>query len=110
MPGVTCETPQGAFYLFPTIAPLLGKRTPKGVVVEDSEVSPLRPPRQLARPFQHRSTSQALCLYLLDECHLALVPGEAFGDGTCLRISYAASMESLKEACDRFERGVSLLQ
>jgi len=89
VPGVTCETPQGAFYLFPTIAPLLGKRTPKGVVVEDSE---------------------ALCLYLLDECHLALVPGEAFGDGTCLRISYAASMESLKEACDRFERGVSLLQ
>ncbi|KAL3921536.1 MAG: hypothetical protein SGPRY_004869, partial [Prymnesium sp.] len=89
VPGVSCETPQGAFYLFPTISPLFGKRTPAGVVIEDSE---------------------GLCLYLLEECHLALVPGEAFGDGNCLRISYAAAMECLVAACDSFERGVKLLK
>lgn len=54
--------------------------------------------------------AQSVCLYLLDECHLALVPGEAFGDGSCLRISYAAAMDSLKEACDRFEKGVAKLK
>jgi len=90
IPGVACPaTPQGAFYLFPTISALFGKRTPKGDVLEDAE---------------------STCLYLLDECHLALVPGEAFGDGNCLRISYAAAMEELKGACDRLERGVALLK
>jgi len=89
IPGVSCPTPQGAFYLFPTISALFGKRTPKGETLEDAET---------------------VCLYLLDECHLALVPGEAFGDGTCLRISYAAAMADLTEACDRFERGVARLK
>lgn len=38
------------------------------------------------------------------------MPGEAFGDGNCLRISYAAAMECLVAACDSFERGVKLLK
>ena len=42
VPGVSCATPQGAFYLFPTVSPLFGKRTPKGAVLEDAEVSRVR--------------------------------------------------------------------
>ena len=86
--GLPCPTPAGAFYLFPTISHLFGKATPNGVEV---------------------STAVAFCEYLLRECHLALVPGEAFGAPECLRISYAASMETLVEAMERMQKGVDAL-
>jgi len=88
MPHISCPTPQGAFYAFPTIAGLFGKRTPGGTTLHDSE---------------------GVCLYLLEDCHLALVPGEAFGDGSCLRISYAASIEELTKAMDIMEEGIKKL-
>ena len=50
------------------------------------------------------------CKYLLESEGLAIVPGAAFGDDTCVRFSYAASDESLAKACDRFERGVKSLR
>ena len=86
--GLLCPTPAGAFYLFPTISHLFGKATPNGVEV---------------------STAVAFCEYLLRECHLALVPGEAFGAPECLRISYAASMETLVDAMERMQKGIDAL-
>ena len=50
------------------------------------------------------------CKYLLESEGLAIVPGAAFGDDTCVRFSYAASDESLAKACERFERGVKSLR
>ena len=87
--GVLCPRPEGAFYLFPDISYYLGKKTPDGRTI---------------------STSEDLCLFLLEEHHVALVHGDAFGAPEGLRISYAASMDDLSEAMNRFEAGLSALQ
>lgn len=90
MPGVThAYEPQGAFYAFPTVRGCFGKRTPSGQLLSDAE---------------------GVCLYLLEHSLIALVPGEAFGDGDCLRISYAESMETLSASMDRMEAGLRALQ
>lgn len=86
--GVDCFTPGGAFYVFPDISTHLGKSTSKGNKLE---------------------TSTDLCLYLLDEFGLAVVPGDAFGEPNGLRMSYAAAMDDLKEALDRFKKGLDSL-
>ena len=86
--GITCPQPEGAFYLFPDISAFFGKTTPDGTVIEDSA---------------------ALCLFLLEEHDVALVPGSAFGGPDGLRISYAAGMDTLMTACDRIEAGLAAL-
>ena len=86
--GVTCPTPEGAFYLFPDVSGVLGRTAPDGTVID---------------------TSLALCAYLLDEHGVALVPGEAFGAPSGLRISYAAGMDTLMAAMDRIEAGIASL-
>ena len=83
--GVSCFTPGGAFYVFPNIAVYLGTRKPDGSAIV---------------------TSTDLCLYLLDEHGLALVPGDAFGEPNGIRLSYAASMNDLEEAMKRLEKGL----
>jgi aspartate aminotransferase len=86
--GVECFTPGGAFYVFPNISAHFGKSKPDGTVVE---------------------TSTDLCLYLLDEFGLAVVPGDAFGEPDGLRMSYAASVKDLEEAIQRFTKGLNSL-
>lgn len=86
--GVSCFTPGGAFYVFPDISAHLGKTKPNGETIE---------------------TSTDLCLYLLDEFGLAVVPGDAFGEPNGLRMSYAASVKDLEEAMKRFTQGLSSL-
>ncbi|MEX0845611.1 MAG: pyridoxal phosphate-dependent aminotransferase [Balneolaceae bacterium] len=86
--GVSCFTPGGAFYVFPDISPYIGKKKPDGAAID---------------------SSTDLCLYLLDECGLALVPGDAFGEPNGIRLSYAASMDDLEEAMKRFEKGLKSL-
>jgi len=86
--GVNCFTPQGAFYVFPDISAFLNTKTPGGSSI---------------------SSSTDLCLYLLDEFGLALVPGDAFGEPNGLRMSYAASMNELEEAMKRLEKGLQSL-
>ena len=81
-------TPEGAFYAFPTVRGCFGKTTPKGVRLTDAE---------------------GVCLYLLEDWLLALVPGEAFGDGDCVRLSYAASLETIADAMDKMEQGMKAL-
>ncbi len=80
--GITCPTPEGAFYVYPSIAGLIGKTTPKGTVIENDE---------------------AFATALLEESDVAVVFGAAFGLSPNFRVSYATSDEALKEACRRIQ-------
>jgi aspartate/methionine/tyrosine aminotransferase len=85
--GVTCYKPEGAFYLFPNISAYLHRHTDI-LKVENS--------------FD-------FAMYLLYEAHIAVVPGNAFGADDHIRISYATSMENLKEAAIRLRRALQKL-
>ncbi len=88
MPGVSCLLPQGAFYVFPNFSGVYGKRTPGGKAIGDSS---------------------ALAAYLLDDYKVASVPGVAFGDDACQRLSYATSMKNIEKGMDRIEQAVQAL-
>jgi aspartate aminotransferase len=77
MPGVTCAEPRGAFYAYPNV----------GVAIRNSIDS-----------------SVALAERLLAEANVAVVPGEAFGTGRHIRISYATSMRELERGLDRIQK------
>jgi len=87
IPGVQCATPKGAFYAFPHIGRLIGRRAPDG---------PL-------------ASATALAGYLLKEARTALVPGEAFGAPEYLRFSYATGMQSIVTGLDRIDEAVRRL-
>lgn len=78
--GITCPKPEGAFYVYPSIAGLIGKTTPKGTKITDDE---------------------AFAIALLEEKDVAVVFGAAFGLSPNFRVSYATSDEALKEALTR---------
>lgn len=82
IPGVKCNRPGGAFYVFPEIKSLLG-RSYDGVVLNGAA---------------------DLAKVLLEKAHVAIVPGVAFGDDTCFRLSYATSMDNIREGLDRIEQ------
>ena len=86
--GLTCPTPQGAFYVYPGCAALIGRKTPEGAVLESDE--------DVAR-------------YLLEAEGVAVVHGAAFGLEPYFRISYATSTEALAEACARIGRATRAL-
>jgi aspartate aminotransferase len=81
MEGVHANVPVGAFYVFPDISAFFGKSY-NGFKINNAD---------------------DLCLYLLSEALVALVTGDAFGDANCIRISYAASEETLTEAMNRIK-------
>lgn len=85
LPGIAVADPEGAFYAFFTIDDLVGRRTPSGVKIENSA---------------------SFCTALLDQGLVSLVPGSVFGCENAVRLSYAASMESLKEGLRRIEQFV----
>lgn len=85
--GISCPMPQGAFYTFPKISALFGRRAGGGAL----------------------SSSPAVVDYLLDAAGIALVPGEAFGADDHVRLSYAASMEALRTGLDRLDHAVQQL-
>ncbi len=80
--GVTCPTPEGAFYVYPSIAGLIGKTSPGGTKIDNDEI---------------------FAKALLEEKGVAVVFGAAFGLSPCFRVSYATSDEALKEACTRIQ-------
>lgn len=88
MPGVSCAAPNGAFYVYPSISGLIGKKQPDGQVIE---------------------TDADFVRYLLEAGEVAVVPGIAFGLSPYFRISYAASDEVLTEAMARISRVVDRL-
>ena len=89
MPGLSCTVPDGAFYLFPNCAGVIGRRTPEGKIIE---------------------TDLDFVLYLLDDVGVAALQGAAYGLSPHFRLSIATSMEAIREACDRIERAVADLR
>jgi aspartate aminotransferase len=87
-PGVTCASPEGAFYVYPSISNCIGKKTKMGVEIKDDEI---------------------FATQLLEETGVAVVFGAAFGLSPNFRISYATSDEQLKEACQRIKQFCSNL-
>ncbi len=82
--GITSNMPPGAFYVFPTINSFFGKSA-HGITINNS---------------------LDLCMYLLHHANVSCVTGDAFGDGNCLRISYATNLEKLKVAVSRLEKAL----
>lgn len=80
IPRVSCATPQGAFYVLPDVSAYYGKRTPQGEAIKDGH---------------------ELCMHLLKEYKVALVPGDSFGAPATIRISYATSEAELATALSR---------
>ncbi len=89
IPGVKCNIPEGAFYVFPNVSAYYGKKTPDGTVIENGD---------------------QLCTYILETAYVALVAGSAFGDEDCIRISYAASDQEIIESCKRIKEALGQLQ
>ena len=87
-PGLSCPTPQGAFYVYPDASGAMGKTTPKGKKID---------------------TDADLIDYFLDDYRVAAVHGAAFGLSPGFRISYAASSELLKEGCARIQSACAAL-
>ncbi len=88
IPGIKSNYPQGAFYFFPDVSYYYGKSDSNRVIGNDLD----------------------LCMYLLERAHVSLVPGGAFGDANCIRLSYAASEAELKEALSRIKTTLASLQ
>ncbi|BDC98070.1 pyridoxal phosphate-dependent aminotransferase [Persicobacter psychrovividus] len=86
--GVKLAMPEGAFYFFPDISAFFGKKTPDGETIKDAN---------------------DVSMYLLTQAHVSTVSGAAFGAPDCLRISYAASEEQLREAIARIKDKLALL-
>ncbi len=87
IPGIKCNIPQGAFYVFPDISYYFGKSNGKIKI----------------------NNANDLCIYLLNCAHVACVAGDAFGNPECIRISYATSDEKLIKAMDRVKTYLSHL-
>ena len=81
--GITCPVPQGAFYVYPDISGLVGKKTQNGKVI---------------------SSDEDFCTFLLEEVGVAVVFGSAFGLSPNFRISYATSDGLLTDACERINK------
>ncbi|KQM64408.1 aspartate aminotransferase [Sphingomonas sp. Leaf17] len=87
--GVECPMPEGAFYVYPSVAGLIGKSTPAGKRIDSDD---------------------AFVTYLLDDAKVAAVQGSAFGLSPAMRISYATSDALLKEACTRIQTACAALR
>ena len=81
--GIKCPKPEGAFYVYPSCAALIGKTSPSGKKI---------------------ATDEDFVTELLEAEGVAVVHGSAFGLGPAFRISYATKTEDLEEACRRIQR------
>ncbi|ACI21177.1 MULTISPECIES: pyridoxal phosphate-dependent aminotransferase [Thermodesulfovibrio] len=86
--GISCKMPKGAFYAFPNISKVLGKK------VSNNQIN----------------SSMDLSIYLLEQAKVALVPGSAFGAEGYIRISYATSMENLSKGIERIRKALEELK
>ena len=88
IPGISCLKPQGAFYVFPNVNGLFGKRCDGNILSSPCDVAD----------------------YFLEEAKVAVVPGEDFGSTQHIRFSYATSREDIEKGCDRIRQAVEKLQ
>lgn len=89
VPGFETRVPDGAFYIFPVVDSLFGKKSSKGDVINNAD---------------------DLAMYLLNVAHVACVSGDAFGDPKCIRMSYATSEDQIKEAFKRIKAAIEDLK
>lgn len=87
IPGITCPSPAGAFYAFPNVSGILGKRHTGGTVHTPSD----------------------LAAYLLHDAHLACVPGEPFGSMHHLRLTYTPTLEMVERGMSRLNKAIQAL-
>ena len=87
--GITCDAPQGAFFVYPSCAGCIDKNTPSGDIIRSDE------------DFMN---------YLLDSEGVAGIHGEAFGFSPYFRLSYATDEQTLNAACDRIMRACTKLK
>jgi aspartate aminotransferase len=88
IPGIKTNYPQGAFYFFPDVSFYFGKSDGTMIV----------------------KNSDDFCMFMLEKVHVSLVPGEAFGDEHCVRLSYAAAEKDLVEALKRMKNALATLK
>jgi aspartate/glutamate/aspartate-prephenate aminotransferase len=88
IPGVRLAEPTGAFYVLPDMRDFFG-------------------PGAEAKGHGPIPDADALCMYLIQVANVAVVPGDAFGAPSCIRLSYAAGLDTLKAAMDRIERALA---
>jgi aspartate aminotransferase len=88
IPGLVVPSPQGAFYVFPDVSAYFGKSDGETVI----------------------NTADDLAMYILNNAHVSTVTGEAFGEPNCIRISFAASDDNLKEAAHRIKETMAKLK
>jgi len=88
IPGIKANYPTGAFYFFPDVSAYYGKSDGKITIKNGDD----------------------LCLWLLENARISLVPGGAFGDENCLRLSYAASEKELRESMSRLKEALAKLK
>ena len=88
IPGVECNNPDGAFYVFPRIDKYFGKKDGENII----------------------ENADDLCMYLLNKSHISCVNGAAFGDAGCIRISFANSINNIEEGFKRIKAGLLALE
>ena len=87
IPGIQIAEPDGAFYVFPVVTAYFGKKNGEEVIKDADD----------------------LCMYLLNTAHVSTVTGRAFGEPTCIRISFANSMEKIEAAMQRISDALAKL-
>jgi aspartate aminotransferase len=85
---VQCREPKGAFYAFPDVSAYVGKKTPEGSVLDDDV---------------------QLCDWLVEVGKVAVVPGSGFGAPGFVRLSYATSMDNIREGVGRLAKSLGSL-
>jgi aspartate aminotransferase len=89
IPGVICNKPPGAFYIFPDVKAYFGMKSPDGSVIHNAD---------------------DLCMYLLNSAHVSTVTGAAFGEPNCIRLSFANSIENINKGFAKFKKALADLQ
>ncbi len=87
IPGIEIAEPDGAFYVFPVVTAYFGKKNGEELIKDADD----------------------LCMYLLNTAHVSTVTGRAFGEPTCIRISFANSMQKIEEAMARITAALANL-
>jgi len=87
IPGIKCSEPDGAFYVFPVVEEYFGKKIGNEVMTNADD----------------------LCMYLLNTAHVSTVTGSAFGEPTCIRLSFANSMKNIENGLSRIKEALANL-
>lgn len=88
LPGVTCPSPAGAFYVFPNFSSYYGKKSASGTIMNSLDMAD----------------------FLMEKAHVAVVPGSAFGEDRCIRMSYALGMDDLQQGFDQIAAALQSLR